>query len=299
MDNSGTLKTNRRRYQFRMRTLLVVMLLFGVGIGWTGHRMYRARQNRARLAAFDKEVSELEALGCSVRTELTRRRTWLEKRFHDPGGPEVYVREVRKVTFSQLPPTPGQGNLNAAAVDHLAKLENLESVTLCLGRRCTDAELEHLAGLTKLRHLMIYGYGLTDAGLKYLRVLANLESRDLYSQKITGAGLEHLQGLTNLRSLTLTGRRIKEDELDHLKELSNLKTLKLGDFQMTDAGLEHLQGRVNLRELRLTHTQVSDAGLEHLNGLTGLKTLDLQATKVTDEGVKKLRQALPNCKIYR
>lgn len=32
-------------------------------------------------------------------------------------------------------------------------------------------------------------------------------------------------------------------------------------------------------------------------GLSQLEELDLKDTKFTDEGVKKLRQALPNCKI--
>ena len=48
----------------------------------------------------------------------------------------------------------------------------------------------------------------------------------------------------------------------------------------------------------LTWTQVTDAGLEHLQGLIQLKTVYLYGTRVTEGGLCRLRQALPNCKIY-
>ncbi len=38
---------------------------------------------------------------------------------------------------------------------------------------------------------------------------------------------------------------------------------------------------------------------EHLQGLTKLEKLWLRHTQVTDEGLRKLKQALPNCKIER
>ena len=41
----------------------------------------------------------------------------------------------------------------------------------------------------------------------------------------------------------------------------------------------------------------SSPGLQHLKGLTNLLYLELLRTDVTATGVKKLRQALPKCKI--
>lgn len=69
--------------------------------------------------------------------------------------------------------------------------------------------------------------------------------------------------------------------------------------QVADAGLEHLKGLTSLQVLNLGGSPVTDAGLEHMKGLTSLQSLYLSSTQVTDASVKKLKEALPNCKISR
>ena len=76
------------------------------------------------------------------------------------------------------------------------------------------------------------------------------------------------------------------------------KLLILADTSVTGAGLVHLMGLTSLQTLSLG-TKVTGAGLEHLKGLTKLQTLYLIRTKVTDAGVKKLKTALPKCRIVR
>ena len=41
----ATTKPNRRWYQFRLKTLLVVVMLIAVTVGWIGFRMHRARSD--------------------------------------------------------------------------------------------------------------------------------------------------------------------------------------------------------------------------------------------------------------
>ena len=96
---------------------------------------------------------------------------------------------------------------------------------------------------------------------------------NLGGTKITGAGLVHLKGLTNLTSLNLYNTKV------------------------TDSGLVHLEGMTKLETLSIRATKITDAGLVHLKGLTKLQSLEIGVTKVTNAGVKKLKQALPNCKI--
>ena len=120
---------------------------------------------------------------------------------------------------------------------------------------------------------------------------------NFYGTKVTDAGLVHLKGLTKLEFLSLSNTPVTDAGLKHLKELTKLQYLSLSNTKVTDAGLAHLKGLNNLTGLLLAGTKVTDAGLAHLKGLTKLKRLGLWDTKVTDAGKKKLKQALPNCKI--
>jgi hypothetical protein len=62
--------------------------------------------------------------------------------------------------------------------------------------------------------------------------------------------------------------------------------------------LEHLKELSQLENLYFTNcTGIADTDTEHIKDLTQLHILYFDHTKVTDEGLKKLRLALPNCKI--
>jgi Leucine Rich repeat len=134
----------------------------------------------------------------------------------------------------------------------------------------TDAELDHLPGLTSLHTLSLPFTQVTDAGLIRLRGLTSLQALNLTGTQVTDAGLLHLRGFTNLKALDLPGTRV------------------------TDAGLAHMRGLTSLQFLSLDGTQVTDAGLEHLRGLTSLRELWLNRTQVTDAGIADLRRALPD-----
>ena len=111
------------------------------------------------------------------------------------------------------------------------------------------------------------------------------------------ADLVALEGLERLRVLRLGETKVTDAGLAHLKALEGLRQLGLRATEVTDAGLVHLKGLTQLQMLNLQGTKVTDAGLVHLKGLSNLRQLYLWDTKVTDEGVKKLREALPKCKI--
>jgi hypothetical protein len=96
----------------------------------------------------------------------------------------------------------------------------------------------------------------------------------------------------------LNETRVTDKDLEHLRGLTALRRIDLHGTAVTDEGLRHLRGLTKLNRLYLTATKVSDKGLGHLTGLTELEFLDLDRTKVTAEGVEKLRQKLPNTKIY-
>ena len=139
---------------------------------------------------------------------------------------------------------------------------------------------------------------ITDAGLVHLSGLSSLERLKLDNTKISDVGLGNLKALSSLKLLHLFRTRITDAGLQHLKGLINLEDLNLFNTRITDAGLEHLKGLKNLEYLALYGTNVTDVGLELLTNLTRLESLWLGDTTITKAGVTKLRQALPNVRIY-
>ncbi len=139
--------------------------------------------------------------------------------------------------------------------------------------RLTDADRK------RVRELNFVLEPLTDARLQHLAGLTELKELHLYGTQVTDAGLEHLSGLTGLQTLNLGRTQVSDAGLPHLAGLTGLQTLYLSSTQVTDAGLEHLAGLTKLRMLDLSRTQVTDAGLRHLAGLTGLGTLGLTKPK--------------------
>jgi len=166
-------------------------------------------------------------------------------------------------------------------------------------RDATDADLEHLKGLTGLQHLSLGGTQVTDAGLEHLKGLTALQELNLAGTHVTDAGLQHLKGLTALQQLYLSYTKVTDAGLEHLKGLTALQALRLSHTQVTDAGLQQLAGLTGLQALGLSCTQVTDAGLVHLKGLTALQWLDLSDTQVTDAGVGQLKNSLPDVEVTR
>jgi hypothetical protein len=98
---------------------------------------------------------------------------------------------------------------------------------------CTNADLERLSGLTRLRTLNLGGTRITDAGLADLKGQTGLEELYLLATPLTDAGLDHLRGLTGLRILDLSATRVTDRGLEHLKGLTGLRTLNLAATRVT------------------------------------------------------------------
>jgi hypothetical protein len=228
-----------RWYQYSLGALMLLVLLVSLGMSWVAVKMKSARQQK-------EAVEEIEKLGGGVLYDY---------QIQQPGG--------------LLPGThpPGPAWLrNLLGEDFFTTVVYASFVYSPV----TDAGLEHLKGLTRLRGLAIV------------------------EAKATGVGLEPLKGMAQLQTLDFDLTPITDVGLKYLKGLRHLQLLHLGRTKVTDAGLEHLKVLTQLRTLDLWDTQVTDAGLEHLKGLRQLETLSLKRTRVTDGGVKRLQQALPN-----
>ena len=137
----STDKPNRRWYQFSMRTLLVVMLVFCVTVGWVGSRIYHAQRNSERVDAAvwaselanEKAVAQINMIGGSVDYFFKDGNTqsWLQKGFDDPGDDVSICQHVRF----------GGGSTSDADLAVLKRLSDVQSIEVS-DTNITDAGLD-------------------------------------------------------------------------------------------------------------------------------------------------------------
>ena len=264
-------KPRLRRYQFSLRTLLIVVTLFAVACSWFAVKMGQAKRQREAVEVLSKSVDSIfYDYQCNSSGSLTAAAVVGKA---SPPGP-TWLRQWLGDDF----------------------FTNVVSLHL---HRIADADLEYVRDFPKLKILGLHWNKITDNGLKHIKALDQLQALDLQSTEITDKGLESLGGFSSLQWLSLFNTKITDAGLKNLQGLKEIHDLYLGETEITDSGLENIKGLTRLKRLGLDHTKISDAGLVHLRGLSQLENLYLKGTKVTDAGVEGLQKALPNLKIER
>lgn len=175
-------KPTRRWFQFRLRTLLIAVLLLAVPLSWIAMRIEKARRQREAVEAIAK-------LGGGVRYD-----------YHDgvcdpaehPPIPSLLLKLLGDDFFSDV---VGVGFFQDDVVDNdltvLNTLRNLDFVEL-VQVPITDRGLRHLDGLHRLQYLNLKGSPITDVGLPQLAKLTTLARLDLTGTKITEEGVKTL-----------------------------------------------------------------------------------------------------------
>jgi hypothetical protein len=295
-----------------MRTLIVLVLIVGAGLGLIVHN---AKVQRDAVAA-------IEAAGGNV---------WYDWEYQNgkpipngqPPWPKWLIDRVGMDYFGHVASVSLQTDgfkASNAVLAHVGRLSQLEELNVMGSKQVTNAGLIHLKGLSRLKRLYLGNTGISDAGLVHLKGLTNLEDLGLRYTRVSDDGLAHLEGLTRLQKLTLGGNPITDSGLVHLRQMTDLRMLGLRNTAVTDEGLAHLR-LPHLTELDLGGTRITGAGAEHLgkftglrrlvlrempitdaditplSALTGLESLDLTQTRITFRGLGEMAKALPGTRI--
>jgi hypothetical protein len=273
-----TPKRKRRWLQYRLRTLLALMLLASISMGWVTVRMRAAYRQQETVLAIR------EAGGEAYYIEGRPKAVWLQALM---GKARVF-----QVTFSDA-----ANKTIDLEMQHVAQLTNLQHLLLD-GTQITDEGLQHIEGLTELEVLYLARTQITDAGLEHIHDLPRLRFVDLRDTRVTGSGFRHFRGLSNLQELSLDGTDVTDAALPYLTALPQLQYLSLNNTQVTDAGLSYLNNLTTLKTVRLSGTKITDAGLQHLDVASQLETLEADNTNVTAEGLRSFRRALLNRSVH-
>jgi hypothetical protein len=249
----------RWRFQFSIRSLLVLTVAVAISCGWLAVEMKRAREQRAAVEAI--------------------KRTGLEVDYD-------FQWEIPDYWKTGYQPGPALAR-NLFGVDFLAEVVAVRTgggffggiggivpYTLC---KATDQDLLPLKAFKRLRFLYLAATEIGDSWMECLDELHELQDLSVWYTDVGDKGMEHLRGLTNLRELGIEHTKVTNSGLVHLKDLPNLEKIRLAKTTINDNGLLLLAQRKRLKEL--------DFMVPH------------SAHQFSREGVARFRRALPGCKV--
>lgn len=275
------------RFQFTLATLLTMLTLVSIGLALYVRGPIRRHQVAKEIVRTGGRVRYgsqapywvVELLGDVSRGFFN---TVTEIEIHANDDADLKHLHI----FAQLRSLGLRGgnvtNDGMSSIGELRALEELDLGTLNL----TDAALDHLKGLIRLRSLNLPA-GVTGAGLVRLAPLSNLEYLG-FSGAIQDDHLLHLPPLRRLRQLHLFRASISDAALQNVGKLISLEDLVLSGTPITDAGLEKVRRLTRLKRLNLSRTNITDGGLKHLAAMQQLEHLDLVGTQVSGTGFAEL-----------
>jgi hypothetical protein len=265
-----------RFFQFRLRTLLIVVTVLSLYLGWLVHR---AKEQCATVAAiqdlggwiyYDFQIvnDRYDPNASSWAPEWLRRHLGIDF-FHD-------VVQVNMVYNEDGPQRLDNAITTDASAKFIARLPRVELLGLKEGQ-ATDSALRELSNLRRLHQLYMW-----DAA------------------QVTDAGIAELRHLTQLKHVHCSNAQLTDESLKTFSTMPQLEYLSLQGNLFTDRGVAYLVDMPNLTELWIgTKTiQVTDEGLKSTARIEKLKVLDVQEAPITLDGLRTLLSGRPGLKVY-
>jgi Leucine-rich repeat (LRR) protein len=285
--DAGTPTTRSPRggwLRFSLRSLLVLVTLLAMGLGWFA---YWREGKRREAAAGDWVLNHGGSIAESNGREMAHPPLWV--RWLGPVLPEECLRTVHFVDFLEDP--------TDADLKVLRDLPNLKQLNLNHAKNITPAGLAPLAELPKLEVLYLMNTPVGDTGLAQVRNLHGLKEIWVVHTGITDASMPWITSNPKLTHLGAAGARITDQSAPLLARLENLEVLSLVDTQITSRGLADIAKLPRLKHLYLLRTAVDDEGLKHLETTKSLDTLDIRLTRTTAAGRERFQRAMPGCRL--
>ena len=255
-------KPRRRWFRFSLRSLLLLVVLVAIPLGW---KVNRVRNQRMVVAEIEKLHGQM---------------------YYD------YQRNFIGGSTSAAPPGPNWLR-DILGVDYFADVVHVN----VSGPQVTDKTLARLLSLPHLQLLGVDSDEITDSEVALVARSKELIGFNLKAKTITVAGIDHLQGLPTLQYLRLYGSEVNDSWVEHIAKLKSLETLALNDTRITTEGLAGLAIMTKLDGLFFEDMPITDASLDQLHRMSNLTRIGLHQTQVTKDGIARLKHALPNCEV--
>jgi hypothetical protein len=139
------------------------------------------------------------------------------------------------------------------------------------------------------------GFAIDREGIAQLPVLLKLTH--LQIRQVNVQDIPQIERFRELGSLDLGGTEIDDAFVRRLPALPKIWHLYFWNTKLTDACLGPVTQMPALTSLNLDCTLISDAAVGQLTTLTNLHTLGVSFTRITKSGYRRLKEALPNCRV--
>jgi internalin A len=262
IETSQTKLRPRSRLRLTLGGMMLIVLLIG---GWLGWMVHRAKVQREAVAAIVKA-------GGNVLYDWELGKPPGAK----PNGPK-WLRDLIGIDYFD---TVVAINANRPAVD--------------------DAVVAHIGRLTHVTFLGLQDSTVTDVGLAKLAGLHKLRNLLLRTPNVNGSSFRHLSGLRGLCNLHFVMTPITDENLAYLLPLTSIQKLSLFDTRITDAGMKDLARMSGLQKIWLQTSGVGDEGLRELGRHRGPLTVELSSrankrvkTRITPQGIEAMKKLAP------
>ena len=173
----------RWRFQFSIRSLLVLVVVVAVPCSWLTVKIQAAKLQKK---------SSVEIIECGGDVAFDYQCTSSFETFAGQAAEPLWLRRLFGDDFFA----------NVVFVSFWTDSKR--------GTQSLDIGLERLKGFTQLQALSLSGVDVTDLQMEHLTELRHLRFLSLWNSRVTDAGLENLKGMNQLESLFVVGTRVDD-----------------------------------------------------------------------------------------
>lgn len=248
---------------FGMRSLILVVVLTSLTLGFLGREVRRIHNERALLSRLTCRYSRRET------GNIPRKMAaWLI---------EADAGEITHLRIKHC---------DSNVLKELRALRSLRSLDLG-GAGMRDEHIPLLNQIPTLKAVRFENTALTDAGVAQLDL--DIDEINLAHTLVTDQVQFSLLRFSKLKRLDLRGTRVSDVSLEVIAALDQLECLCLSQY-VSDDGISHLRSHQKLKWLDLSGTRITDAGLSIVATMPALSSLGLAETSVSDGGLLMLAE---------
>ena len=139
--------------------------------------------------------------------------------------------------------------------------------------------------------------GITDAEINHLRGMTKPTFLEITDSPIKGRGISVLRELQYLDPLCLINTDIGDDGIESIGLFNKGTVLNLSGSKITDTGMRHLEGLTEWEKLVLEHPALSGPWLDLLRKLRRFSLIHLTEKGVSEAGAVSLKKKLPHLQL--